>query len=91
MAQSHKTELKTISASGQISLGKAFAGQHVQLEQLPDGRWMITPVEVIPAHLKWAHTDAVTAQLERHLAWAKNNPPQASDLDLLEHQLEEHF
>ncbi len=87
MAQPHKIELKTISASGQISLGKAFAGQHVQLEQLPDGRWMITPVEVIPAHLKWAHTEAVTTQIKKFLAWKTTTPMEETDVDKLEDEL----
>ncbi len=84
MAQPHKIELKTISSSGQISLGKAHAGKHIQLEQFEDGRWVITPVQVIPEHLKWAHTAEVTARLERHLAWAKNHVPTETNLDALE-------
>lgn len=89
MAQPHKIELKTISSSGQISLGKAHAGKHIQLEQLEDGRWIITPVQVIPEHLKWAHTAEVTARLERHLAWAKNQLPQDTDLAAIEAILQE--
>ena len=87
MAQPHKTEIKTISASGQISLGKAHAGKHVQLEQLPDGRWMVTPVQVIPEHLKWAYTPEMTARLDRHLAWSKTHTVSASNLDALEAKL----
>jgi hypothetical protein len=81
MAQPHKIELKTISSSGQISLGKAHAGKHIQLEQLEDGRWMITPVQVIPEHLKWAHTPEVTAQLEHYLAWKVTTPLKETNLD----------
>jgi CRISPR/Cas system CMR subunit Cmr4 (Cas7 group RAMP superfamily) len=89
MAQPHKIELKTISSSGQISLGKAHAGKHIQLEQLEDGRWIITPVQVIPEHLQWVHTPEVTARLERHLAWAKNHSPQDTDLKVIEAVLQE--
>ncbi len=87
MAQPHKIELKTISSSGQISLGKAHAGKHIQLEQLEDGRWIITPVQVIPEHLKWAHTAEVTARLEHFLAWKNSMPMEDSDLDELEQKL----
>jgi hypothetical protein len=87
MAQPHKIELKTISSSGQISLGKAHAGKHIQLEQLEDGRWIITPVQVIPEHLKWAHTPEVTARLKHYLAWKTTMQPQETDLDTFEKEL----
>jgi hypothetical protein len=88
MALTHKSEVKTVSSSGQISLGKAFAGQRVMLERLEDGRWIVTPVQVIPEHLMWAHAPEVTARLERHLAWAKSTTIAETDLDALENQLE---
>jgi CRISPR/Cas system CMR subunit Cmr4 (Cas7 group RAMP superfamily) len=87
MALTQKSEIKTISSSGQISLGKAFAGKRVMLERLEDGRWVVTPVQVIPEHLLWAHTPEVTARLERHLDWVKGNPNTESDLDELEQRL----
>ena len=68
MAQPTNSEIKTISSSGQISLGKAFAGKVVKLERLDDGRWMVTPVKVIPEHLAWAYTPEVTAIIENFLA-----------------------
>jgi hypothetical protein len=88
MALPHKSEIKTVSSSGQISLGKAFAGQRVMLERLDDGRWVVTPVQVIPQHLLWAHAPEVTARLERHLAWANSTTITETDLDDLETQLE---
>jgi hypothetical protein len=85
MTQISNGEIKTISSSGQISLGKAFAGKVVKLEHLEDGRWMVTPVQIIPEHLMWAYTPEVTARLEKHLA--KNQVPTESDLDALEGQI----
>jgi hypothetical protein len=85
MTQISNGEIKTISSSGQISLGKAFAGKVVKLEHLEDGRWMVTPVQIIPEHLMWAYTPEVTARLEKHLA--KNQPSKESDLDALEAQI----
>jgi hypothetical protein len=85
MTQTSNGEIKTISSSGQISLGKAFAGKVVKLEHLEDGRWMVTPVQIIPEHLMWAYTPEVTARLEKHLA--KNQAATESDLDALEVQI----
>jgi hypothetical protein len=85
MTQISNGEIKTISSSGQISLGKAFAGKVVKLEHLEDGRWMVTPVQVIPEHLMWAYTPEVTARLEKHLS--KNQASTEPDLDALETQI----
>ena len=85
MAQPTSSEIKTISSSGQISLGKAFAGKVVKLEHLEDGRWMVTPVQVIPEHLAWAYTPEVTAIIENFLA--SNHVFVETDLDALEAQI----
>lgn len=58
-------EVKTISSSGQISLGKAHAGETVQIEVNENGQWIISPVKVIPKHLEWAFTAEVDSRLER--------------------------
>ena len=87
MAQPTSSEIKTISSSGQISLGKAFAGKVVKLEHLEDGRWMVTPVQVIPEHLAWAYTPEVTARIEKHLA-RKPNPNESKNLIETEADLE---
>ncbi len=85
MTQISNGEIKTISSSGQISLGKAFAGKVVKLEHLEDGRWMVTPVQIIPEHLMWAYTPEVTARIEKHLA--RNHVFVETDLDALEAQI----
>ena len=81
MAQPTSSEIKTISSSGQISLGKAFAGKIVKLERLDDGRWMVTPVQVIPEHLAWAYTPEVTAIIDKHSA---RNPETNETRDIIE-------
>jgi CRISPR/Cas system CMR subunit Cmr4 (Cas7 group RAMP superfamily) len=57
------------------------------LERLEDGRWVVTPVHVIPEHLLWAHAPEVTARLERHLEWAKSVTITETNLDELETQI----
>lgn len=40
------TALKTVGQSGQLSLGKRFAGRHFEMQVEPDGRVILTPVTV---------------------------------------------
>ncbi len=41
--------LKEVGASGQISLGKKYAGQLFEVQFLEDGRVQLMPVKVVPA------------------------------------------
>ncbi len=41
--------LKEVGASGQISLGKKYAGQLFKMQQAPDGTITLMPVKVVPA------------------------------------------
>jgi hypothetical protein len=41
-------KIKQINTQGQISIGKKFAGQKVQVEEYSDGSVVLTPVEIIP-------------------------------------------
>ena len=41
--------LKEVGASGQISLGKKYAGQLFELQVRPDGSILMEPVKVVPA------------------------------------------
>ncbi len=42
--------LKTVGASGQLSLGKKLAGRHFELEVLPDGSILLAPLTVSRVH-----------------------------------------
>ncbi len=43
--------LKEVGASGQISLGKKYAGQLFDVQTAPDGTITLMPVKVVPAPL----------------------------------------
>jgi hypothetical protein len=43
--------LKEVGASGQISLGKKYAGQLFDLQTRPDGTIVLQPMQVVPAPL----------------------------------------
>lgn len=81
--------IKTIGASGQIALGKQYAGQHVLVDELEPGVWMIKVGEFAPANERWLAQPEVAQSLDRGLRWAAENPPEETDLDDLERRLEE--
>lgn len=39
--------LKTVGASGQLSLGKKYAGQHFEMKVEADGRVVLIPVQIV--------------------------------------------
>ncbi|MFN0103611.1 MAG: hypothetical protein ACKV2U_16160 [Bryobacteraceae bacterium] len=51
-------DIKTIGASGQISLGKENAGRTVTVEEVERGVWVIQTARVIPENEMWRHTPA---------------------------------
>ena len=76
--------IKTVGSSGQISLGKKFAGQTVVLSELDPGVWLIKVGRFVPNNEKWLHTPDVENTLNQALDWAEKNPPAETDLDELE-------
>ena len=77
-------QVKTIGASGQISLGKEFAGRTVMVEQVEDGVWVIKSARVIPENELWLHTPEATRRLDEAFRWAEEHPAKESDLEALE-------
>ena len=69
-------EIKTIGASGQISLGKKYAGRIVTVDQVEEGVWSIKTAQVIPDNELWLHTPQARADLDR-----ATHTPTASNLD----------
>jgi hypothetical protein len=75
--------IKRIGASGQISLGKEFAGRTVLVNNPEPGVWLIKTAQTIPDSELWLHEPEAAAQLDRAMA-AMDQPPEATDLDALE-------
>ena len=73
--------IKTIGSSGQISLGKKYAGRTVVLSEVDKGVWLIKLGRFIPENEKWVHTPAVQGELNEAIAWAENNAPSETDID----------
>lgn len=70
-----KTTVKVIGASGQISLGKQFAGRQVIVEEADEGVWVIRTARVIPDNEKWLHEKELNTRINKSLAWAKTHEP----------------
>jgi hypothetical protein len=83
-------DVKTIGASGQISLGKQYAGRTVTIDQPEEGVWVIKTAQVIPDNELWLHTPEVKAQLDRAWEWALTHKPVETDLDEMERMLKAH-
>lgn len=75
--------LKMVGNSGQLSLGKKYAGRYFQVEHQPDGAVLLRPMTLVPAGESWAHEPAMQEQLRRAAEWAKRTPPAETNLDEL--------
>jgi len=75
--------LKRIGSSGQLSLGKKYAGCYFAVEQQADGVLLLRPMKVMPESEAWLHTPEMREQLAKAEEWMRNNPPRETDLDAL--------
>ena len=76
--------IKTIGASGQISLGKEYAGRTVVVDNPEEGVWVIRTAQVIPDNELWLHEEPAKSKLEAGLAWARETPAEATDMESFE-------
>jgi hypothetical protein len=76
-------ELKTVGRSGQVSLGKALAGKHFFVENLPSGDVLLKHAMIVPANEQWLHTAAMKDRLAASDAWMAAHPAKRSDLGKL--------
>jgi hypothetical protein len=76
-----RSEIKVVGKSGQISLGKSYAGKTLQLQRRADGSILLTAVAVVPESQLWTLEEPHRTLIARGLAWAAETPPSATDLD----------
>lgn len=81
------SQIKTIGQSGQISLGKEYAGRTVVVDNPEEGVWVIKTAQVIPDNELWLHQDPDLSKVNAGLVWAKDTPARATDLDEFENEL----
>ena len=77
-------KIKQINTQGQISIGKKFAGQKVQVEEYADGSIVLTPVEIIPTfELELMKDQMFQKRLMEFDKWESENRPVQSNLNQL--------
>ena len=77
-------QIKQINTQGQISIGKKFAGQKVQVEEYADGSIVLTPVEIIPTfELELLKDRMFQKRLMEFDKWESENRPVQSNLNQL--------
>jgi hypothetical protein len=77
------SSIKTIGASGQIALGKEYAGRHVVVDEVETGVWVVKLGDFVPDNERWLHTARVSEELDQAVAWAEVTPAAPSDLNKL--------
>jgi hypothetical protein len=81
LAVSDNQIVKSIGSSGEIYLGKEFAGRQVLIESPAKGVWIIRTATIIPDNETWLHEEKTKGALKKAITWAKANPAKASNLD----------
>ena len=75
--------VKSVGASGQISLGKEYAGRQVLVEMPAEGVWIIKTARIVPDNEAWLENPRIKQRVARAIEWASHNAPQPSDPDNL--------
>jgi hypothetical protein len=70
--------VKSIGASGQISLGKEFAGRQVLIESPAKGVWIIRTATITPDHEPWPQEGIVQTGLKKGRTGKTPSPDQTS-------------
>ena len=83
LAPSSRNEIKTVGRSGQISLGKSYAGRVLQVRRQEDGAILLTPVVMVPEDQMWTLAEPHRTAIEQGMNWAARNAPAETDLATL--------
>jgi hypothetical protein len=78
-----REDVKVVGRSGQISLGKRFAGRRLRVEYRDDGSIVLTSVVVVPESELWTLREPHRSRINRGLAWAAQNPPTETKLEAM--------
>lgn len=81
--------LKMIGTSGQLSLGKKYAGKYFEVTEREDGTIVLVPMQVIPESEAWLHTPAMRERLTQAIQWIEQHPPAETNLDEFLARIEE--
>jgi hypothetical protein len=76
-------DLKKVSSSGQIKLGKRLASKFLKIEEKPDGTMVLTPLIDIPESQFWVFQEPDKFKILAAVAWADQHPAQVTDVNKL--------
>jgi hypothetical protein len=76
-------EIKVVGKSGQISLGKSYAGRTLRVERYKDGSIVLTVVAIVPENQLWTLEEPHHSRIAQGLAWAADTKPQETEIDAL--------
>ena len=83
-------QVKVVGKSGQISLGKEFAGQQVVIEEVEPGEWRIRAAVVVPRSQAWLHIESMQIRLAKAIDRVQATAPEETDLSKLKKKLGVH-
>lgn len=83
MGAAATSEIKVVGKSGQISLGKRYAGKTLELQRLTDGSLLLRAVTMVPESQLWTLEEPDRSRIARGLAWAAQTEPRESTPDSL--------
>ena len=75
--------VKTIGKSGQIAIGKEYAGRKVLVDEVQPGVWVVKLGEFVPDSERWLSHSQVSGELDEAIHWAEVNAPRETDLETL--------
>src|SRR6267142_264457 len=76
-------EIKVVGKSGQISLGKSYAGKTLRLERRRDGTMLLTAVAMVPESQLWTLNEPHRSRIKRALEWAAETEPRETRVESL--------
>ena len=83
MPQVNGAEVKVVGKSGQISLGKSYAGKTLRVERHEDGSIVLTAVAMVPENQLWTLEEPHRSRIARGLAWAADSKPRETGVNAL--------
>lgn len=76
--------IKQVGMSGQITIGKKYAGKTVQvIEDEKEGKIILLLGSFIPENERWIYTEPHYSQLQESLKYIATHPPQETKLSSL--------
>jgi hypothetical protein len=72
MFEQNKIDVKIVGVTGQISIGKEYAGQQVQVLKQDEGTWVIKKGRFIPDNERWLYKGDNLQRLEKAIKSAEN-------------------